>query len=379
MFNVSNAMIRFSTCALALAAAVAAMPAKADQTLYGTLDLNFSSYRPSTPENKLPRNLASSGGKTHRVQAVDYDGMSQSFVGFSGTEKLNDDLTARFVLETSLRGDTGASSADGFWSRNAYVGLDSAYGQIKLGRAQTVFFDTLAAFSPFGESSNSPAVLMMMGNPHTTYAYQVQLFTAGVSVDEVDAVKGVLSSRSWGNSISYQSPELDGLSVAVQMGLKEGDANGGNHAVAVRANGDELQAALAFQSVKSGLPAGFDPVNTRWVFGVSYDFGLLVAYAQGGQDRLQQNVAGKTGAVRSNYLQFGAKVPVTTKGDVLVSLGRSNNKPLDATFVMMVLGYDHHLSLRSDAYAQLILDKAQLAGVEDDMGVSLALGLRHRF
>lgn len=379
MSNVPHAMIRFATSALVLAAVIAATPAQAEQTLYGTLDLNISSFRPSTPEDKLPRNLPSTGGKTRRVQAVDHDGRSQSFVGFAGTEQLGQDLSARFVLETNLDGDTGASSPEGFWSRNAYVGLDSAYGKARLGRIQTIFYDALTAFSPFGESTVSPSVLMMQGNPHTIYAYQVQLFTYGANLDELTAVKDVLTSRAWSNSIAYQSPEFDGLSVALQLGLKESDPNGGNHAVVVRANGDELQASLAYQSVKSGLPADLATVNSRWVFGLSYDFGLLVAYAQGGQERLQQNVFGDTGAVRSNFLQFGAKVPVSAKGDVLVSLGRSNNKPLDASFVMLAVGYDHRFSMRSDAYAQLFVDKAQLAGVEGDLGVSLSLGLRHRF
>jgi predicted porin len=376
----SKATNRFANGALALAAALLALPSHADQTLYGTLDLNLSSFRPSTPENKLPRNLGSTQGKTHRVQAVDYSGMSESFVGFSGQEKLNDDLSARFVLETSFKGDTGAAtSASSFWSRNAYVGLDSAYGNAKLGRVRTIFFDTLAAFNPFGESGNSPAVLMMQGNPHTVYAYQVQLASLGVAPEAVSAVREVLTARSWSNSLVYQSPDVDGLSMSAQMGLKEGDPNGGNHAVAIRADGEELKVGFAYQSVKTGLPAANFAVNSRWVFGASYDFGLLTAYVQGGQDRLQQNVSGNSGSVRSNYLQFGAKAPVGAKGEVLASVGRSRNKPLDASFVMLVLGYDHHLSLRSDAYAQLLVDKAQLAGVEGDTGVSVALGLRHRF
>jgi len=162
----SQAFNRFATCALALAATLAAMPSQADQTLYGTLDLNLSSFRPSTPENKLPRNLPTTKGKTHRVQAVDYSGMSESFIGFAGQEKIGDELSARFVLESNFRGDTGASSSSNFWSRNAYVGLDSAYGKAKVGRLRTIYFDTLAAFSPFGESANSPAVLMMQSNPH---------------------------------------------------------------------------------------------------------------------------------------------------------------------------------------------------------------------
>ena len=374
-----HAMNRLAMGALALAAALAALPAQADQTLYGTLDLSLASYRPSTPENKLPRVLSTTAGKTHRKQAVDFDAMSQTFIGFAGQEKLNEDTTARFVLETPFRADTGTTRPEAFWARNAYVGLDTAYGKVRAGRVQTIFFDTLSAFSPFGESGNSPAVSMMRGNPHTLYALQVQMALAGVSEADINTAGTAITGRSWSNSVTYQSPDFDGITLAAQMGLKEGDANGGNHAVAVHVDGEELQVGFAYQSVKSGLPASLAAVNSRWLFGASYDFGLLVAYAQGGQDRYQLNVNGDTGAVRSNFLQFGAKVPVSTKGDALVSLGRSRNKPLDTTLLMLTLGYDHHLSPRSDVYAQLLVDKAELAGFEGDVGLSLALGLRHRF
>jgi predicted porin len=375
----SKAMNRFATGALAMAAALLATPSHADQTLYGTLDLNLSSFRPSTPEDKLPRVLPTTRGKTHRRQVVDNNGMAQSFIGFAGQEKLAPELSARFVLEAPLRADTGSASPEGFWSRNAYVGLDSAYGKARLGRVQTIYFDTLSAYNPFGESLNSPAVLMMRGNPHTLYALQVQMALAGVSEADINTAGTAIAAQAWSNSLAYQSPDFDGISLALQMGLKESDKNGGNHAVAVHVDSEELQIGFAYQSVKTGLPASLSAVNSRWLFGASYDFGMLVAYAQGGQDRYQLNVAGDTGAVRSNYLQFGAKVPVSTKGEALVSLARSRNKPLDMTFVMLVLGYDHHLSLRSDAYAQLLVDKAQLAGIEGDTGVSVALGLRHRF
>jgi predicted porin len=379
MFNAPHAMIRFSSSALALAAAIAVMPAQADQTLYGTLDLNLSSVRLSTPENKLPAVLTSTRGKTHRTQQVDYDGMSESFVGFAADEKLGDGLSVKVVLETALRGDTGASSGTSFWSRNAYVGLSSDYGQLRLGRMQTVFYDSVAAFNPFGEAGNSVTQYVIQSNPHARYGLGVQMSLSGLSDAEINKAGEAMSARAWSNTIAYQSPDIEGISVALQMGTKEGDTNGGNHAVAVRVDGQELQFGLAYQQVKTGLPASLSAVNSRWVAGLSYDFGLLVAYAQGGQERNELNFSGDSGAIRSNFMQFGAKVPVSSKGEVLVSVGQTRTKPLDESAVVMAVGYDHHLSIRTDAYAQLLVDKAQLAGIEGDLGVSLSLGLRHRF
>lgn len=378
MSNVPHAMIRFATSALALAAAIAATPALADHTLYGTLDLNLSSIRLSTPQNKLPVNLPTTGGKTPRTQAVDFNGMSESFVGFAVDEKLTDDLKVKAVLETAFRGDTG-EVANLFWSRNAYVGLSSDYGQLRLGRMHTLFRDSVVAFNPFGEANNSVAGYVIQANLQARYGLFFQMGLAGVSDADIAKAGEAMGAKSWSNSIAYESPSFDGITLALQMGTKDGDANGGNHAVSVRVDAEELQTGFAYQQVKSGLPASLSAVNSRWVAGVSYDFGLLVAYAQGGYERNALNVDGDTGAIRSNFMQLGAKVPVTSKGTLLVSLGQTRTKPLDASAVLMAVGYDHFLSARTDAYGQILLDKAQLAGIEGDMGVSLSLGLRHRF
>jgi predicted porin len=372
MLVMSSNNFRLALSVLAAACAmVGASNAHADQKLYGTLDLSLSTFRISVPKGLAP---------VKRQQKVDSGDMTPSYIGFSGTEKLNDDLSAQFTLEAYLQADTGATDPAGFWGRNANVALTSnSYGSLKLGRSRTVFFDTLTAFNPFGESGLSPAVAQMADTRATAEALYTGLISQGQSLASANSALNAITARAWSNSVSYQSPDYDGLSAAVQMGMKEGDANGGNHAVALRVNKEEFQAGFAYQSIKTGLPADQSAVNSRWLFGASYDFTVLTAYAEGGQDRYQLNVAGETGAIRSNFLQFGAKVPTSERGEALVSLGRSRNKPLDATSMILSLGYDHHLSPRTDAYALLLLDKAELAGAKGDMGTSLSLGMRHRY
>ena len=364
-------MFKIATGAALVVAVLAAAPAHADQNFYGVLDVNLSVSKRSRPDLLVPFL-----GEAKRVVKVDSGGMTNSYIGFSASEKINDDLTASMVIEAQADLDNGAPSADSFWGRNAKVGVaSSTYGTLSLGRIQSVFFDALTAFNPYGESTASASVALMSGGLVTLPLMQTQFSLDGATQDELERATTAIMDRAWSNSLVYDTPDFDGLSASFQVGLKEGDSNGGNHALAVRLNAEELQAAFAYQSVKVGLPAVSATSNNRWVAGVSYDFSILTAYAQVGQDKFELY----NGSIRSNFLQFGAKVPVSAKGAVLASWGRSKNKPLDSQASLLTFGYDHFFSARTDAYAHLLLDKLELAGDQGDLGTSLTLGVRHRF
>lgn len=364
-------MFKIATGAALVVAVLAAAPAHADQNFYGVLDVNLSVSKPSRPDNLVP-----TFGESKRVFAVDPGGMTTSYIGFAASEKINDDLTASVVVEAQAALDTGTANTSNFWGRNAKVGVASAtYGAVTLGRAQTVFFNTLTAFSPYGEASMGASVAFMAGGGATLTAMQTQFALDGATADEINRATSAIIDRAWSNSLVYDTPDFDGLSASFQIGLKEGDSNGGNHALAIRLNAEELQAGFAYQSVKTGLPAVSAASNNRWVAGISYDFSVLTAYAQVGQDKFELY----NGSIRSNFLQFGAKVPVSAKGAVLASFGRTKNKPLESQAMLLTFGYDHFFSQRTDAYAHLLLDKLELAGDKGDLGTSLTMGVRHRF
>lgn len=364
-------MFKIATGAALVVAVLAAAPAHADQNFYGVLDVNLSVSKPSRPDN-----LVSRLGKADRQVSVEPGRMTASYIGFSASEKINDDLTASMVIEARAGLDTGAANTTNFWGRNAKVGVASeTYGSLSLGRIQTVFFDSLTAFSPFGEGVVGPSVGLLAGGAATVIPMRDQFSLDGATLDEVNRATDAILAREWSNSVVYQTPDFDGLSAAFQIGLKEGDPNGGNHALAVRLDADELQAGFAYQSVKADLPAVSATSNNRWVAGISYDFSVLTAYAQVGQDKFELY----NGSIRSNFMQFGAKVPVSAKGVVLASFGRIKNKPLASTATALTVVYDHSFSLRTDAYATVSLEKFEFVGDEGDLGTLFTLGVRHRF
>lgn len=132
------------------AAAVAAMAAggayaQSSVTLYGVVDagIEYANHQPTT-----------SGG-SHDVVRLTSGNMSGSRWGLRGVEDLGGGLKGVFVLESGFNLDTGTSGQGGrLFGRQAFVGLQSNYGTLSLGRHQTPFYDFGLAFDPMAISTN---------------------------------------------------------------------------------------------------------------------------------------------------------------------------------------------------------------------------------
>ncbi|WP_454765147.1 porin [Cupriavidus campinensis] len=131
------------------AAAVAAMAAggayaQSSVTLYGVVDagIEYQNHQPGV-----------SG--SHDVVRVTSGNMSGSRWGLRGVEDLGGGLKGVFVLESGFNVDTGTSGQSGrLFGRQAFVGLQSNYGTLSLGRHQTPFYDFGLAFDPMAISTN---------------------------------------------------------------------------------------------------------------------------------------------------------------------------------------------------------------------------------
>ena len=131
------------------AAAVAAMAAggayaQSSVTLYGVVDagIEYQNHQP---------NVAGS----HDVVRLTSGNMSGSRWGLRGVEDLGGGLKGVFVLESGFNVDTGTSGQGGrLFGRQAFVGLQSNYGTLSLGRHQTPFYDFGLAFDPMAISTN---------------------------------------------------------------------------------------------------------------------------------------------------------------------------------------------------------------------------------
>jgi predicted porin len=319
--------MNFKTTAAAVAL-LAAMGAQAQVSVYGKIDMSFGSYK-------------NSGAKS--ATKVESNG---SYIGFAASEELGAGMKASVQLESNLSADTGSTDA-AFWGRAANLGVSGEFGRVVIGRKDTPLFNALVAYNPFGDGGFSPAMRLM--------------------VDNSGKVVSSAASR-WSNSITYATPDYNGLNASVQIGLKESDTNGNNVGFGVHYAAGPLAGGFAYQSVKTGLAQGKDD---RWSLGGSYDLGVAKIYGQLGQDK---DSSGAT-ATKATFFQVGAAAPVTAEGSAMVAIGQVKNKDTDKKETLMSAAYDHSLSKRTGVYGVLSNDKA----TGEKSGNTLAVGVRHRF
>jgi len=134
------------------AAAVAALAAggayaQSSVTLYGVVDAGIE-Y-----QNHQPNATGQTG--SHDVVRLNSGNMSGSRWGLRGVEDLGGGLKGVFVLESGFNVDNGTmGQGNRLFGRQAFVGLQSNYGTLTLGRHQTPFYDFGLAFDPMAIASN---------------------------------------------------------------------------------------------------------------------------------------------------------------------------------------------------------------------------------
>jgi predicted porin len=164
-------------------------------TLYGRIDAGVE-YMSGVPTGTGANGQAT--GSSHRFRAESGD-WGTSLWGLKGTEDLGGGYSAVFHLEGAFNTMTGQGSSDGLFDRYATVGLSSTrYGTFLLGR-ELFISNGVWDFDPFGQSNWSSASL----------------------------VRG----RNWlhsSNTISYQTPNIDGFDAFGQYALSNATSFNGN-------------------------------------------------------------------------------------------------------------------------------------------------------
>jgi predicted porin len=295
--------------AVAALAASAAF-AQSSVTLYGVADAYFGSEKAGAAP--VAGGLVPVASATNTV--VNDGGLSQSRLGVSVKEDLGAGLSAFAVIEGAVGLDNGAGGLNA--NRKSVVGLSGGFGAVSLGQQFTPARDAIegvidaqsnSAFSAVGSSVAGNAVVAGTGYNPGAGAFQ----------------------DAYTNSIRYDSPNFDGFSGAVQMGLGEnkgtvvnGRANGADRGYSLNAKYENgpVGVVLAYQNDKSNwrfLPtiAGASTTNKLTALGGYYDFGpakLNLGYARGTNDTTILPVAGPNtffGAT-ARTMNVGVTVPV---------------------------------------------------------------------
>jgi predicted porin len=348
-----------SVLVLAMAAAAGGAQAQSNVQVYGLLDVGVENANNQTP----------TGGSMTRVIS---GGMNTSRWGLRGTEDLGGGLKAVFGLEGGILMDTGAQDG-ALFKRQAYVGLEGAFGRVVMGRSFTSVYDTVIAFDPMGFA---PFYSWATSGPATgpskygfttaydniiKYSGSVGDFKFGANYAAGEQTTGTQDSAKVGFTTVYK------LGAANLMATWE--RNNGN-TVAATGNRDK---------------------NTVWHIGANYETGPVKLWAVLRDYKL---VAGK--ALTADVDATTTWAGVAWKTDAVTTLTGAvyhvNVKNVaagkDADPTMYVARYRYALSKRTDLHVSAAYAKAkngQLTGLSrDDAGYAdsqrgVTVGMQHRF
>lgn len=292
-----------------------------------------------------------SSGDNDKTWGVGSGMQSGSRLGFKGTEDLGGGLSAIFTLEAGFNVDNGThaqgipatvgppvtAATDRLFGRQAFVGLNSGFGAVKLGRQYNPIRSAVESVDPFGVglAGNAGNIFELYGErADNTLNYTSGNFGGFVgqlaySFGEVagDSTAG----RQMGASGAYDNGPIraviayhraDAATVATLLNKQETVMLGGSFNFGMA----KLHAAYARNEGETGTGLG-DLEADDFMIGVSAPFGpttLLASYIRRSDDSLEANdvdqwAIGLTYAVskRTNFYTSYAKI----KNDGLASKG----------------------------------------------------------
>lgn len=281
--------MKLSKVALALAVAAAATAASAQSanvTLYGGLRAALES--------------ASYSGPTGSIRITSMENISSRW-GLRGSESLGGGMNAMFQLESGFSIDTGAGAS---FSREAWVGLNGNFGELKLGYGLTPYDDVLGWAHHQGANSWENRNNGLSGGAGFAKA---GLFTNYTGASNCNSY--AFDAR-YGNSVSYATPNMSGFTVRTQYALLgeggSGSCTGWDTAVRYANGPVRVGAAYALhRNFTTLLPAAAHNDDAFRVYG-SFNFGPAMLDAT-------YEVARYKGALKTykyKYWDVGVLAPV---------------------------------------------------------------------
>jgi predicted porin len=240
------------SAALALGFAGAA---QAQMSLYGLIDMSYGkslfTELFTAPDQKSDFHSGGDNGSS--------EGNSTTRIGIKGSTDLGGGIKGNFKFETGGIESSGTVNGGGaFFNRQAWAGFSGSFGEVRLGRQDSVTFQTMIDFD-FNGASN------------------------GVSAGAYTGV-GVFNQGRQSRSLQYITPDLGGFTA--QVGIQpKGNVPSTSNAKNVFSAGAKyssgpLAVGASLQTKGTSNTKQFASV------GGSYDFGVIkvmLGYADGGK------------------------------------------------------------------------------------------------
>lgn len=290
-----------------------------------------------------------------------------SRIGFRGTEDLGQGLKASFQFEQGIRLNDGRTDAATF-ARQAWVGLSSPYGTLRLGRQLTATFDAVAAWDTM----------------------------EALAYSGVGTIFGYGGGSRESAMLKYISPVMAGLQLELGYVFKDNyntygpfsafgtDSTNGKYDIALIYKAQKLTAGLTYSQTSVNTGAAHKSKIENMSIGASYDFGPLKAAASYHHNDQRIGVAYAAGTYQSPGIHggsFGVTIPLqqlSLSADAVYAKERASTKKSGTDFVFTA---KHMLSKRTSVYGVYrYADKSGPSfGGTFKKESNFALGIRHTF
>jgi len=252
-----------------------AATAQSSVTLYGRAEANvtYNSFGNSLNGNSQTA-MYDGGANT---------GIGGSRFGFRGTEDLGGGLKAFFVLESGYNLDTGGqenanngSAGNGkLFSRLSYVGLSDSWGEVALGRQETV-----------SRQVNNVADVSGLGEIKVDETIQIGPFAPGANAQTNGRTLFQTFGQRQDNAVTYTSPSFSGFKTRIIVAMGE-NSTADYYGIQGSYSAGPLNVAYGFDTYSSA-PETTPPTapkvfsgnfNQTHTIGANYNFGVAALYA----------------------------------------------------------------------------------------------------
>ena len=271
-------------------------------------------------------------------------------LGFMGTEDLGNGLKALFQLEMRYSPDTGTLEGNGtrpLFQGQSRVGLQGAFGTVRLGRGLTAFQESSTRFEPWS------------GIPSAA-GFQTDIAVAGYTSDPFGGLGNTLTSNSrnrFSNAVFYNTPVFSGFQANATVGTKEASNNASFDGGVTYAAGQEAFAvpyslSATYDNGPFAAMAAYERnANETTLWSVAGSFNpmqplkLMASYQQQDQDKSDtiaiQNGKTKAWVLGANYTMG--------PGKFLAGYGQKD-PDFNVKTKQVSLGYEYSLSKRTYVY-----------------------------
>lgn len=349
--------------ALAVLSSLSAVAAaQTNVTIYGVADAGIA----------YDKNISGASSSTWKLQSGQ---QSTSRLGFKGTEDLGGGLSALFTLENGFNIDDGSLGNNGrLFGRQAWVGLNGDFGTVKLGRQQTMLYNSLLTIDPFE--------LNLAGNSQKIFGYGLY------AVDPLSRTD---------NTLNYASPNVGGFvgQVSYVFGEQPGSFSQQRQAaLGLSYNNGPINVQFVYHDARGATFAGTPAAVAQFaalgvgatadlrttMVGGTYDFGVAKAHFAFADSKADNGVV----QTKDRNWLLGVSAPIG--GDTIVAdYVRNDVRDIsNGVTSQYAIGYTHPLSKRTNIYSSLGYTKNDSnvrlnAAANGENGTLFNVGVRHRF